>query len=48
MAEQRNYSDLAIEIDVARLASLVDFLYEAHLCLLLHFALIWPFAPHPW
>jgi len=46
--EKRSDSDSAVEVEVARSASLVDFLYEAHLCLLLHFALMWPFTPHPW
>ena len=48
MTEKRNDSDSAIEVDVAMLASLLDFSYKAHLSLLLHFALIWPFTPHPW
>jgi len=52
MTDNRNDSDSnsAVEDDAveARSASLLDFSYEAHLCLLLHFALIWPLTPHPW
>jgi len=48
MTEKRNDSDSAIEVDVVRLASLFDFSFKAHVWLLLHFALIWPFTPHPW
>jgi len=50
MTKKRNDSDSnsAVDGDVARLASIIDFSYEAQLCLLLHFALIWPLTPHPW
>jgi hypothetical protein len=48
MTEKRFDSDLAVEVDVARLASVLDFIYEAQLSLLLNFALIWPLTPHPW
>jgi len=49
MTEKRNDCASVAEVDEveARLASLLGFSYEAHLCLLLHFALIWPFTPHP-
>ena len=52
MTEKRNESDSNSAVDVdaveARLASLLDFSYEVHLCFLLHFALIRPCTPHPW
>jgi len=50
MTEKRNDSYSATEFDAveARLASLLDFSYEPDLCLLLHFAFIWHFTPHPW
>jgi hypothetical protein len=51
-SEKRNDSDLnsAVNVDAveAKIALLLDFTYNANLCLVLHFALIWRWTPHPW